>query len=180
MGRPSLRQTPPRCGRRSGPGLALDDAGSHDALLRGLSNGTSRMSQRSACAPSRHAGGPDRSGFWSIGLGIPNAAVRERVRSAGTAAPRARGATHWSSSAARAWRRCSRRTSRGAQGDHEVSAMPWLELPVGHQLEHLTLARRELRQRVVAPAPREQRGDDDRVERRAAGRDALAPPRRTR
>ena len=53
--------------------------------------------------------------------------------------------------------------------------MPWFELPCGHQLEHLPLARRQRRERIVAPPLREQRRDDHRVERRAAVGD---PPHR--
>ena len=44
--------------------------------------------------------------------------------------------------------------------------------PLGHQLEHLALARRELVERVVAAAAAEHVRDDRRVEHRAAGGDA--------
>ena len=50
---------------------------------------------------------------------------------------------------------------------------PHVRQPLGHALEDLVLARRELVQRIVLRARREQPRDDLRVERRPAFRDAL-------
>ena len=57
-------------------------------------------------------------------------------------------------------------------GDHERLGDAAVGPALGHQLEHLALARRELLQRVVAAAPAEHARDDGRVQRRAARRDA--------
>ena len=58
------------------------------------------------------------------------------------------------------------------RGDDELLGDALVRAALGHQLEHLALARREAVERVVAAAPAEHVGDDRRVEHRAAGGDA--------
>ena len=97
--RRGLGRASPGAGSRLG--LALDDARPHDSLL-----GRGVTVQPPTREPAAAIGGMTcrlgGAGFWRVA----------RVRSAGTAAPPARGATRCRSTAARACRRCSRRTSR--------------------------------------------------------------------
>ena len=60
----------------------------------------------------------------------------------------------------------------GVRGDDEHLGDALVGAALGHQLEHLALARGEAVERVVAAAPAEHVRDDGRVEHRPAGRDA--------
>ena len=61
----------------------------------------------------------------------------------------------------------------GVRRDDEHLGDALVRAALGHQLEHLALARRQRVQRVVAAAPAEHVRDDGRVEHRAAGGHAL-------
>ncbi len=57
-------------------------------------------------------------------------------------------------------------------GDHdETLGDALVRAALGHELEHLALARRQVGERIVAAAPADELRDDGRVERRAALRD---------
>ena len=58
------------------------------------------------------------------------------------------------------------------RGDDQRLGDALVRAPLGHQLEHLALARRERLERVLAAAPAEHVGDDRRVQHRPAGGDA--------
>ena len=58
------------------------------------------------------------------------------------------------------------------RGDDQRLGDALVRAPLGHQFEHLALARGERLERVVAAAPAEHVGDDRRVEHRPAGGDA--------
>ena len=60
----------------------------------------------------------------------------------------------------------------GVRRDDQRLGDALVRAPLGHQLEHLALARRQLVERIVAAAAAEHVRDDRRVERRAAGGDA--------
>ena len=62
--------------------------------------------------------------------------------------------------------------STARSGDHEPLGDRLVRAALGHQLEHLALARRQLLERIVAAAPADELRDDGRVERRAALGDA--------
>src|SRR5580765_90509 len=53
----------------------------------------------------------------------------------------------------------------GAERDHELVCDPLVRAALGHQFEYLAFARRQLIERVVAPTLREERRNDDRVDR---------------
>ena len=61
----------------------------------------------------------------------------------------------------------------GVRRDDELLGDALVRAALGHQLEHLALARREGVERIVAAAAAEHVRDDGRVEHRPAGRDAL-------
>ena len=67
----------------------------------------------------------------------------------------------------------------GVRGDHQRLGDAAVRAPLGHQLEHLALARRELLERVVAAAAAEHPGDHGRIERRPALRRPAGPRRRS-
>src|SRR5918999_1638581 len=64
----------------------------------------------------------------------------------------------------------------GPHRDHELVRDPLVGAARGHQLEHLALPRREGRQGIVVPLPRQQGRDDDWVQRGPAVRDAPHRP----
>ena len=61
----------------------------------------------------------------------------------------------------------------GVRRDDEHLGDALVRAALGHQLQHLALARREGLERIVAAAPAEHVRDDGRVKHRPAGRDAL-------
>ena len=101
-------------------------------------------------------------GFWCLAL----------PRSAGRGAPRAPAASRCRRGQAELAEDARDVLLDRAQRDDELVGDPLVGAALGHQLEHLALARGERGERVVAPVPGEQRRDDDRVDRRAAVRDA--------